>query len=213
MHPIAVWRNVLRGDRERHRRTTAGHLHNPQQVFRHPQDVAFFHRRRQRVTFVVDDAVAFGGVDRQDCIGFRHHFIVVHRHVVDRRIHKIDRIMRAGWRVRANMGSDNDIPRQHVPFTLHFCQLQRAGNRGNCPVAVGHQTDARRPCTDAAQPADNTQGWRIAPLVFTGAAGDIDAHEIGGAFRSAGTQRTGPDAGIRRKQIDDVLTAHIGIIY
>src|SRR5471032_3384157 len=133
---------------------------------------------------MVYDSVTFGGIDGQNSIHARDHFVVIHGDVVNWRVHEIYRIMRSSRRIRADMGSDDNVTGQHIAFALHFSQLKSRADRRDGAIGVRHHANARWARTDAAQTTDNSQRWRTAAADFTVATRQRDFHKISAAFRA-----------------------------
>ena len=109
---------------------------------------------------MIDDPVPFCRIDRQDGIHGGQHFrliVLMHLHG---RTHKWDGIMRFRWGVRADMGGDNDVAFQDIPFFLHIQQLGGDGKNCACAIPVRDKSSHDRPCSQAAEPADDTQRGR-----------------------------------------------------
>jgi hypothetical protein len=162
---------------------------------------------------MIDDAVAFGRVDRKHRFHLRQYFMRVHRADVDRRIHEIDRFMRTGRRIRANMGRHDNVAFQTVAFHLHVREFQRRGNGGHRAVGIGYEPDAAWTGTDPAQAAYDAEGRGASAFRFALGAGNDDFNEIRAPFFSRYFLHLDRNFGIAGEQLLYFLSGYMGVVH
>ncbi len=133
---------------------------------------------------MVDHAVAPRGVDGEDRLHLRAYLLAIQRRHVDGVAHERHWLVRLGRRVRADVGGDDDVARQHVAVHPHARQLERARHRGDRAVAIGDEPDLLGARADPPQTADDAERRRVATGAPARGAGNDHAHCVGSSART-----------------------------
>ena len=119
--------------------------------------------------------------------------------------------------MRAHMRAHEHVARQNVAFLVHVEQLCGAGERGECAISVGYESDAFGTRSQTAQATEQADGRRVAAARFAMGAGNANAHHVGsalgafqrvgfyGAFRVDGLQITGDNRARSLRRIEQFV--------
>ena len=155
---VAIGRDVLLGKREDGGQLAGHRGVDVHKVVGHLEDVALLDGVGDGNAVEVDDAVALGGVDREDGV----HALVDLGHVAlhhgDGRTHEGHGEVLLGGSVGADVGGHDDVALKDVAVTMHLGELEASGQGGKGAVAVGDEADHGRTGAQTAQAADNAQG-------------------------------------------------------